>query len=107
MASVSDIRAHQGFFKHRLLIRELQLLKLLIDLLHICHGGARGQATVGLCVFSTKGEDRLQTLSLLERRGEREVSGFMRMETTLNKKTIEAGTTGDFIPHRNPQTLGW
>lgn len=63
--------------------------------------------TVRLCVFSTKAEDRLQTLSLLEHRGEEKVNEFMRMETTPNKKTEEAETTGDFISHINTETLGW
>lgn len=71
VAPVPGIRAHHGFFKHRLLVGQLQLLELLIDLLHVGHGGARGQAAVGLCVLGTETEDGLQALSLLQhRRGE-------------------------------------
>lgn len=67
VAPVPGIWAHQSLLEHRLLIRQLQLLKLLVDFLHISHRGASGQAaTFRLRVLSTETEDGLQSLPLLQ-----------------------------------------
>lgn len=87
VASVPGVRAHQGFFKHRLLIGELQFLQLFIDFLHICHGGAGGHAAVRLCVLSTETEDGLQSLSLLEHRRQK-VGEFMRRQQLHTEKRL-------------------
>lgn len=90
VAPVSGVRAHQGFFKHGLLVRELQLLQFLIDFLYICHSGASGHVTVRLCVLSTETEDGLQTLSLLEHRGGK-VSEFVRRRQLRIKRWKRLG----------------
>ena len=86
VAPVPGVRAHQGFFKHRLLIGELQFLQLFIDFLHIYHGGAGGHTTVRLCVLSTEAEDGLQTLSLLEHRGQKVGEFVSREQLHIEKR---------------------
>ena len=79
VAPVPGVRAHQSLLEHRLLIRQLQLLKLLVDFLHISHRGASGQAaTFGLRVLGTETEDGLQPLPLLQQGGKQGQIGQMR-----------------------------